>query len=129
VEIISSSVDKEPSHSVKFTPYRGEIEPIRQMHRAAINFYADFIEVILDYEYLQVSHNEKTDEHVRFAEILPRGCFSVTLASISHVDALDDEKVPCVFISMVRDAQTALRCKSQREAEYVYEEIKKWMTS
>lgn len=127
VEIISSSVDKKPVDTVKFTPYRGEIEPVKEVRTAEINFYANAIEVILHYEYVEVTGGEKSDGLVRFAEMMSKGSFSLMIATSSHPE--DDERVPTVFLQGSHSDTIFLKCKNWKEAEKVYDKIKSWLIS
>ena len=122
-------MENKPLDVVKFTPYRGTIEPVTKVHAADINFYANLIEVILHYDYIQVADSVKTDERVRFAEMFPRGTFSVSIASIAHEQDEEDERVPAIFISASQPNQVVIRCRKQKEAEEVYQKLKKWMIS
>lgn len=127
MEKISSSVDKKPLHVVKFTPYRGVIEPITVVHCALINLYANLIEVVLHYEFVKVADRLKSDGYVRFAEMFTKGMFSISIGTVSHDEGEDEERVHVVFISAAVPNQVMLRCKDEDEAESVYKAIKKWM--
>lgn len=111
-------------------PYRGKIEPIKQVHKSELTLFPHQLEVVMSYDYERFSDGERTDDTFQTAYILHKAHIALGRTTTTHYDDPDKERIPSVTIDATGLPDTIyLRFKTNKEADTAYSEIREWMLS
>jgi len=110
-----------------YTPYRGEIEPVTDIRKAEITLHDEYVEVIYSYDYTYMSESGRGPESINSAYLIPKYGLGVSRTESVHALDPDKEDVPMVtFESPCMDA-VWIRCKSKKEADNIYLNLRKYL--
>jgi hypothetical protein len=112
---------------ITFTPYRGEIEPITDIRKAEVTLHEDYIEVIYSYDYEKYSESGNKRESMNSAYLIPKYGTGISRGASTHSLDETEEEVPMVTIESPCYDSVWLRCKTNREADNVYLELRKYL--
>lgn len=114
--------------TLKFTPYRGKIEPVTKINKAEVKLFPDYIEVVFNYEFDKFDEGMVRPETTYAAHFIPKYLVSLLRSACYHTE--DDSKELCQYVGLdvsgVADT-IMLRCKSNKEADELYSELRDYL--
>lgn len=112
---------------IKYTPYRGKLEPVTKVHKSDIKFFPEHVEIIYCYEYEPYGSDGGSDT-IQAAYLVPRYAISIMRSATYHIDDPQRELCPLVVVDVagVPDSIT-LHCKTNKEADEIYENFKDYL--
>lgn len=112
------------TNKIKFKPYRGHLEPIREVRKSEIILHDNYLELIYDYNFTDTLHQE---ENRTAAYLLPKKAISIGLTVWYHED--DKEKIhyPRVEIYTNGSYCEYIYVETMDEADSIYKQIKSWL--
>lgn len=113
--------------TITYTPYCGKRSRVLAVHKADIILSDHHIEVVLRYDY---QHEGGPEDYVKVACIMPKANLVITRNEMAPVDDTNsDDIIEAVFLECPGTAPIHIKCETAKEANEIYQKIKKWMIS
>lgn len=111
---------------LKYTPYRGKIEPVKMVHKAEFELLNNFIEVTTFYEYDRFDADTMTAIHdvVKGIDFFNKNNVSIQLEYVIHTADTTEELFPRIKIT------SGYECTylwPGEEAFEIYTKLKNWL--
>ena len=116
----------EVKETIKYTPFRGELEPVTAVRAAEIKLYDNHLEVVNSYDFDVYMPNEESIGHVKNATLIPKHHLIVELTQSWHERDVNKVAHPIVRI-MYLDIEEFIHVETEKEAYDIYSRIKRWM--
>lgn len=114
--------------TIKYTPYRGKIEPVLDIRKAEVTLHPEYIEVIYSYDYQKYSEEGYTaKESMNSAYLIPRYGTGISRGASTHALDEREEEVPMVTIESPCYDSVWLRCKTNKEADTLYLNLRAYL--
>jgi hypothetical protein len=113
--------------TIKYTPYRGKIEPVNDIRRAEVTLHTEYIEVIYSYDYEKYWEGGTKPESMNAAYLIPKYGTGLSRSASTHSLDETEEEVPMVTIESPCHDSVWIRCKTNKEADGLYLELRKYL--
>ena len=116
---------------LKWTTYRGKLEPIIEQHLCKIILHKNHVEVLSSYDYTSTDYNdefeiETTMEVIKFHAVLPRKELALIRTITTH--DLDEDKEPINIIQLCHaNFEHWIWTGSMKDTNRIFKELRKWM--
>lgn len=113
---------------IKWTPYRGELEPVTHVTAAEIVFYKDHMEVLLGYDFISLGDGQvKKPDHIRASTMISKSGLSICRSIYTHLYDMNDPNEEMNMIEIYHNGQQTNIYSSNDDQDKIYTAIKKWM--
>jgi hypothetical protein len=116
----------EIKETIKYTPYRGVLEPVTEVRKAEINLYPNHIEIINSYDYQVYMPSEDSCGYTKNATLIPKPHVIIELTETWHERDTAKTPHPVVRI-MYLDIEEFIHVQTQKEAYDIYTKLKLWL--
>ncbi len=123
---------------LEFEAKRSAIEPIYEQHICRLDLHRNYMELVISYNFLSVSTDDngckvEADDVVRMHDLVPRDQLAIqrTLYSQQHEPIPEGQTVPNLHHAIILRYQGLQFWiyTTQKDADYLFKEIKAWLLS
>jgi hypothetical protein len=116
----------EIKETIKYSPYRGELEPITEVRKAEIHLHKNHLEIINSYDYQVYMPTDESCGYTKNATLIPKNLIVAELTETWHERDTNKTPHPTVRI-MFLDMEEFIHVQTQKEAYDIYTRIKQWL--